>query len=512
MLFSTALRSPSRTTRANVFATLLALVATSAAAWTADDPRPFLHPLFVPQAVLQQGKPIPIWGWTTPGAKVAVTIGGQNLNAVAGPDGKWLVKTTPFKVGDGPLTLTVSGPQQATVADLRIGEVWLCAGQSNMFWFMNAVKDSEKEIAVANFPQISLFSMLEDSSAVPRTTPNAVVHHWASCIPGLVGNFSAVGFYFGRELFQHLDEPIGLINVSYGGTTCEAWMSEDAVRKEGDFGPQLSALSASRAEMVAAGDKFNYDTLPVLHGPRNAPTLAYNGMFAPLAGFPVAGVLWYQGESNSGDAKMYRKLLPGLIADWRRQQEDPNLPFVIIQLAGHFKPHADPFTDDVHTEDADWTRVMEVQADIAKIVPHCGLACAYDQGSVEEIHPTVKSEVGRRAGYAALNLVYGKKDLMPCGPTVKAIQRDGESLIIHYANIGKGLVVKGDGGVTTFAVADEGGALAWATAKVDKDIVTLTCPTAHHPVKVQFAYDCNPPGQLYNSDGEPAVPFRMDVK
>ena len=472
----------------------------------AADALPLLHPLFSSEAVLQQGKPLPIWGWTTPGAAVLVRIGKQSLSATAGADGRWQVTTAPFKVSDAPLTLTVSGPQSVTSENLVVGEVWLCGGQSNMFWQLNAVENGATEMAAANVPGLRLFSLLEASTPAPLASPNGIIHHWAPCIPGLIGNFSAVAYYFGRELQQHLNVPVGVISIPYGGTTAETWMSEKALRDFGGFNEVLDAIPAAAPAMLDG--TFNYDAGPLLKGKRGIPTLAYNAMLAPLAGYPLAGIVWYQGESNSDRAQQYRRLLPALIADWRAQFHDPKLPFVIVQLAGHFATHADPVTDD-----EGWVALMEAQALTAKTVPFCGLGCAYDQGSVEEIHPLVKKEVGRRLVYPALALAYptAAKGLPAGGPLAVSAKRDGAGVRVRFQDVGKGLEVRG-GQVTTFALGGADGHLVWATAKVEKDSVFVSSPTVAVPTRIQFAYDQNPPGQLYNSEGCPAIPFRMDVK
>ncbi len=484
--------------------------------------RPLLHPLYSSQAVLQQGKPLPIWGWTTPGAAVSVRIGKQSLAAVGGPDGRWQVVTAPFAVADAPLTLVVSGETSVTSTDLLVGEVWLCSGQSNMFWQMNAVDHAEAEMAGANIPGMRLFSVNEDSEPTPLEVPKAVIHQWTACIPQLVGNFSAVAYYFGRELQKRLGVPVGVISNPYGGTTAETWMSERALRDFGEFNDALDAIPAAAPSLSAGA--FDAGASPALKNLRAIPTLAFNGMLAPLVGYPLAGVVWYQGESNADRPAQYRRLLPALIADWRARWRDPKLPFVIMQLAGHHAPHPEPLDDD-----NGWAALMEAQAQTARSVPYCGLACAYDQGDAENIHPKVKKEVGRRLVYPALALAYpdksdkpdkagksekgekGEKALPAGGPLAVSAKREGHGVRVSFRDVGKGLEVHG-GRVTSFAIAGVNHKLAWATATIEKDSVLVACDQVPEPVRVQFAFDNLPAGELYNSEGCPAVPFRMDVK
>lgn len=465
--------------------------------------RPFLHPLFASHAVLQQGRPIPVWGWTTPGAQVRVRIGGQDRRVTAAADGRWQAVVGPFASGTT-LGMVVDGPQSVTLEDLLAGEVWLCAGQSNMFWFLNAVQDAPAEIAAAEAPRIRLFSMLERSSTVPLPAPEGVVHHWTPCSPVVAGNFSAVAYYFGRELQRRLDAPVGLINCSYGGTSAESWMSESAVRAFAAFDGELAALDASRAAIEDG--TFDHDGSPILRNRREIPTLAANGMLLPLAGFPIAGVVWYQGESNAGRAQQYRTLLPALIADWRAQWQDPQLPFIIVQLAGYGAPATEP-----SAADEGWAGVMAAQSATAASVARCGLACAYDQGDAGDVHPRVKREVGRRIAYPALAIAYGRRDLPAGGPLAVSARREGHAVRVRFTQAVGGLQVHG-GGVTTCALTGRDGRMAWADVRIEKDAIVVSAATVPDPVQVQYACSANPPGQLYNGEGLPAVPFRLEVR
>lgn len=466
---------------------------------TAAEPLPFVHPLFVSHGIIQQGKLIPVWGWTTPGAAVTVHIGTQRWPTTADTDGRWAVSVGPFAAADGPLTMVIDGPQHQEIEDLAVGEVWLCAGQSNMFWFLNAVSDAAGELTAANEPGLRLFSMIERSSPVPLSAPEGIVHHWTPCTSQTASNFSAIAYYFGRELTHRLKVPVGLINCSYGGTTAECWMSEKAVAGEGDFGEALDALRSARPAL--ADGSFDFAKSPVLKSKREIPTLAANGMLLPLAGFPIAGVVWYQGESNANRGLQYRRLLPALIADWREQWRDPKLPFVIVQLAGYGKPVSEPVADA-----NGWAGVMDAQARTAATVPGCALACAYDEGDAGDVHPKHKFEVGRRLVFPALALAYGRKD-QPASPRVSSIWREGSAIGVRFTDVGTGLVVRGPA-VTTFAVQGRDGTLHRATATVQRNAVMIRCPEVADPEMIQFAYEGNPPGELYSSDGLPVVPFR----
>lgn len=232
-----------------------------AVAQGAQATKPFLHPLFTDNMVLQRGVADPVWGWTEPGQRVTVSLKGASNSVttaagttttstsaisaastvVAGADGKWMAKIGPFKEG-GPYTLTISGPQTVTLTNVMVGDVWICSGQSNMQWGVGSSNNPEQEIAAANYPDIRLFTVPNVASLEPRTTVNG---KWDVCSPQTVGGFSAVGYFFGRTLNQNLKVPIGLINSSWGGTIAEAWASAEALKTMPDFAPAVAQVEAS---------------------------------------------------------------------------------------------------------------------------------------------------------------------------------------------------------------------------------------------------------------------------
>ncbi len=215
----------------------------------AEEARPFLHPLFTDHMVLQRGVKAPIWGWTTPGARVTVEAAGQKAEAAADAQGRWMVRIGPLAAG-GPFSLTVRGPQTVTVNDVLVGDVWICSGQSNMEWPVNAANNAKDEIAQADHPAIRLFTVPKAVAFEPRSL---VASKWEVCSPSSVGGFSAVGYFFGRHLNAELKVPIGLINSSWGGTIAEAWTSAEALRTLDDFRPRVDEV-ARMSEMVKRGE------------------------------------------------------------------------------------------------------------------------------------------------------------------------------------------------------------------------------------------------------------------
>jgi sialate O-acetylesterase len=236
-------------------ALVLALAALGHTVSGAEPPsRPLLHPLFSDGAVLQRGVEVPVWGWTEPGATVSATFARQASKAVAGADGRWMVRLKPMRASAEPAELRVSssaGPVTVTVTNILVGDVWVCSGQSNMEWPVSAANDAQQEIAAADHPLIRLFTVPKMIAYEPQATVDA---KWLPCTPATIGGFSAVGYYFGRQLQDELKVPVGLINSSWGGTIAEAWTSAEALQEIEDFRPALAQLTAM-AEAVRRGEQ-----------------------------------------------------------------------------------------------------------------------------------------------------------------------------------------------------------------------------------------------------------------
>ena len=249
----------------------LAMALSLLAAGFADDPAPkppalpYLHPLFTDHSVLQRDVPVPIWGWTDPGARVKVGLAGQSVETTANDAGKWLVKLGPYPAG-GPHTLSVTGPKAVEVTDLLVGDVWICSGQSNMEWPVKESNRGAEEVEAANYPTIRLFTVPHVTATTPQSTVDA---HWDVCTPGTIGDFSAVGYFFGRELAREINVPIGLIDSSWGGTIAEAWIAAGSVAKLGDFDEALAKIRESAtAGPIKAG---RYDQMLATWWKENDP-------------------------------------------------------------------------------------------------------------------------------------------------------------------------------------------------------------------------------------------------
>ena len=497
-----------------------ALPSASAAAQKLDA-KPLLSPLFTDHLVLQRDRQDPVWGWAAPGAKVTVSINGKSATGTAGADGKWMAKLPALAAG-GPYDLTVRGPATATLHDILIGDVWICSGQSNMEFGVGNLAAPAPVIAAANYPNLRIFTTAQKTAFTPQ---DLTTGHWDAVTPETIAaqgawTFSAVGYFFGRELNQKLNVPIGLIQTCWGGTTAEAWTSEKALDKLPDFKTGLNAVRAQRtaplAQMKPAPQNQDNE--------RKVATVLYNGMIHPLIPYGVKGAIWYQGESNAGRAYQYRALLPAMIGDWRKQWGEGDFPFYIVQLA-NFMPVVD------QPQESEWAELREAQTMTATNVQNAGEALAIDIGDAANIHPKDKQDVGRRLALTALAKTYGQK-IEYSGPEYKSFKLEGSKVRVSFNHLGGGLVASADTPLSDYLtregafmpVADPGPTVAvkafalagddhkwyWADAALDGDTVVLSSPSVAHPVAVRYAWANNPATNLYNKAGLPAVPFRTD--
>ncbi len=472
--------------------------------------------------VLQQGVEAPIWGWAAPGEKVTVKFGSDSKTATAGEDGKWMVKLSPMKAG-GPLEMTIAGANSITLKNILVGEVWVASGQSNMHMAVSSAKDAEQEIAAANYPKIRLITVPNVTAETPQADFDG---KWVECSPETVKNFSAAAYFFGRDLAKDLDVPIGIIHTSWSGSIAEAWMSSGSLEAHADtLKPLLDHWQDLDAKWDAAAADAAYKTrldewqkaadaasAAGARAPRrprqpeppmldmNHPSVLYNAMIAPLIPYAMRGVIWYQGEGNSGRAFQYRTLFPALIEDWRAKWGEGDFPFLYVQLANYRATQPEPV-------ESTWAELREVQLKTLSL-PNTGMAVIIDVGDAGNVHPTDKQTVGYRLALAARALVYGEK-IVYSGPIYDSYSVGGGEVTIKFKHVGSGLVAKGDK-LTGFQIAGEDREFVWADARIDGDTVVVSSPSVARPVSVRYAWQDNPVANLYNEEGLPASPFRTD--
>lgn len=476
-----------------------------------------LAPLFRDGAVLQQGKPVPVWGKATPGEKVTVEFQGQKKDATADTDGRWQVELDALAVSATPSDLTVSGQTTQKVSDILVGEVWVCSGQSNMAWPVKSAKDFPQEQASANYPLIRHFKVELKPSVKPEDTLNG---QWTACSPQTVEEFSASGYFFGRELYKALGVPIGLINTSFGGTPVESWMSDIALKSDQKFEtvfarwkkmmedyPAALKLYEERTEKwkaareAALKEKKSFTTRaprrPDGPGSRMQPSTLFNAMVHPLIPYGVRGFIWYQGEANAVRFQEYGALFQAMITQWRKDFGQGDVPFYFVQLA-NLERKAD-------TSGVQWAFQREAQAEALKL-PHTGMAVTVDIGEADNIHPKNKQEVGRRLALIALALTY-EKDGEYAGPIFESATAEGNAMKVNFVH-GEGLKLLETPGDYEVAGADR--KFHPANAKVDGKHLIVSSPSVQEPVAVRYAWKNNPAVNLYNGADLPAVPFRSD--
>ena len=665
-----------------LFITLMLATVTAGAIPAAADVK--LPAIFGDNMVFQQNMPIRIWGWAAADEKVSVKLADKEQATQADKNGDWAVTFEPLKAGRAgrldqasgeAVELTVTGKNTLTFKNILVGEVWICSGQSNMEFRLNSAKDSKKEIEQSDYPQIREFSVEHIPCAI---VARDLKGKWALCGPKTSADFSAVGYFFARELQKDLKVPVGMIHTSWGATASEPWTSREGLKdvpwfqsilKEYDSFTRDMADARTPEEARAAAEKIpdawyekyrhqdpgnkgfglgyasadfdddawkemklpdiiqnhvpkvngafwfrkavdvpeklagkdlllnigpvdDFDTtyfngkfvgaigketpnaygvprsykvpgnlvkagknviavrvfdwagnggitarpdqpmnlvdptqkdappvaelrgawkykaeleLPQMEflnppGTAGSPCGLYNGMIAPLRQFPIRGAIWYQGESNSGAAIKYRTVFPALIKDWRAKWNQPEMPFLFVQLA-NFMARADQPTESC------WAELREAQL-MTLALPKTGMAVTIDIGDAVDIHPKDKQDVGKRLELAALAQAYGQ-DVTYSGPIYKSMKIEGDKVRLNFDHLGGGLVAKGDN-LVGFAIAGEDRKFVWADAVIDSDTVVVSSEKVPHPKAVRYAWADNPACNLCNKAGLPASPFRTD--
>lgn len=486
-----------------------------------------LAPLFTDHAVLQRDKLIPVWGRADAGEKVTVTFGRQAKSVVAGPDGRWSVSLDKQSAETKGADLTIAGKNTVVLHDVVVGEVWICSGQSNMEWPVSKARDAEKEMAAATFPLIRQIKIKKTVAADP--TSFVETSGWVSASPTTVGDFTAVGYFFARDVFQKLGVPIGLVNSSWGGTPVESWMNSPLFERnpafafvnerweknlanypqykkdyEGTLLPEwkeaVAAAQAQGPEAFATWRKTHVAP-PGPRGPGDSwtPGGLFNGMISPLIPYAIRGALWYQGESNAVHANEYQRLFAAMIRDWRKQFGQGDFPFFWVNLASFDLP------GDATQQTYAFLREAQTQT---LDLPNTGQAITVDIGEPNDIHPKNKQDVGHRLALLAKNRVYGIA-VEDSGPTFANITRGGGVVIVTFGHAGGGLIPH-DKPLQSVEIAGPDQVFHPAFVRLARTAIFVTSPDVKDPVAVRYAWRNAPDANLYNGAGLPAVPFRTD--
>lgn len=480
--------------------------------------------------VLQQQKPVSVWGWADAGESVTVSFNGWKGSVTAAEDGRWSIVIPAMKYG-GPYEMTVSGKNTITFKDVYLGEVWLCSGQSNMvmtvaredrYWC--GVFNEDYEVAHANYPKIRAYTVDLAFSDSPLYECNG---KWEVISPATVGHISALSYFFARELYEKYKIPVGLVVSAYGASTVEAWTREDVQtsndrlgylvsnykEKCEDYdighaqGRYLKAVEEWEAQGAEQSGKRKPSAPKNPHTDQHNPAVLWNAMMNPLVPYTIRGFLWYQGESNSGTTAIYREQMEVMIKDWRTLWKEGDLPFYYVQLANREKLETVPAQG--HPDALN--REAQLQA---LALRNTGMVVAIDNADPDDpinVHPKNKQEIGRRMALIARANVYGEKKLEYSGPLFSGVEFNGNRAIISFTHVGKGLEARSASGkLEGFAVAGEDGVFHWGDARIEGDKVVVTCSEVPCPTIVNYGFGRNPITSLYNKDGLPASPFRTN--
>jgi sialate O-acetylesterase len=427
--------------------------------------------------VLQQNTTVKIWGWCDANEKIKINSSWDTTtfqtNGSSG--GRWLLEIkTP--VAGGPYTITINGKNKITLDDVLIGEVWDCSGQSNMeMSYSWGVKEYTTDAENATNKNIRFFHIQHLTSLYPQDDTQG---KWVVCNPDDFKTFSLAGYFFGQKLQEVLSVPVGLIEANWGGTPAEVWTPRDSVLNN----PVLKQAA---------------DGLKPATGWPIEPAATFNAMIYPITNFTIAGVIWYQGESNAGHASTYSQLFATMINSWRKAWQI-DFPFYFVQIA--------PFKGYGGISGA---LLQEAQTKTLS-VPKTGMVVTHDLVTdLNDIHPKDKKDVGLRLANYALAEVYGKKDIAYKSPVYKSMNIEKNKIRVHFDNADKGLITK-NGSPTDFYIAGEDKIFKPATAKIDGNSVVVWNKEIKNPVAVRFGFTNIAMPNLFNQEGLPANTFRTD--
>jgi sialate O-acetylesterase len=451
--------------------------------------------VFCNNMIIQQLAPVPVWGKAAPGEKIKVTFVGQEKVTVADTGGYWEVILDPLPASNKPADIIIVGENTIKLENILVGEVWLCSGQSNMEYPLNrklkkyaapatGIDYGEEELKNPKSSEIRLF-LVERIQNVPDVISKK---GWQECNDTSIQTISAAGYFFIKEIYKNLKVPVGIISTSWGGSRIEPWTPQASYMESGLFKPDTTKTYQIDGSKVGN---------------------MWNSMIKPLVPFAIKGFLWYQGESNCmiNDGMRYADKFELMVNSWRKAWNKADLPFYSVQISPYYytkRNDKKPHTNETLAE------FWEAQAKTLAI-PNTGMIVTTDLvDDLTNIHPSYKWEVGRRLSLLALANEYGKKGLVTSGPVFQKMEIKGNTIILHFTNIGKGLISKDDKPLTWFTIAGSDEKYLPAVATIKKNTVIVANSDIKEPKLVRFAWDETAMPNLFNMDGLPAVPFRTN--
>ena len=511
----------------------LAIVLVSTACWLGTTaPLAALEPAgcFTSRMVLQRAMPVAIWGTADAGERVEVVFASARVATTADAAGRWRATLPPLEASSDPRPLEISGSQQAvTLDDVLVGDVWLCAGQSNMLLPLARAADARGEPSAEAARLVRLFGWQAaaggdrggyGAAAIAALEPARFGSgRWERCTAETAAGFSAVGYFFAARLVAELDVPVGVLGVAVGGTPAEAWVSRAALAAAeptrplvtGDWlaNPLLAGWCADRArDNLArgrrAGERIPGDDL----GPHHPfkPGFMWEAGVAPLVPLAIRGVCWYQGESNADSparVAQHEAIFPALVAGWRRAWDRPELPFGVVQLPGLGRP--------------DWPAFRDSQRRLVETTPHAGLVVTIDLGDPREVHPADKRPIGERLATWALADTYGRPGPATGPRPLTAARIEDGGARVTFTATGGGLTTRDGGSPMLVEVAGADGEFQPATASIEGEALVVR-PAGERPSgeiqKIRHAWRPfpEPRPNLTGKTGLPATPFEFEVE
>ncbi len=445
--------------------------------------------------VLQQEVGARVWGFGEKDEAVRVEFAGQQLNAITGDDGKWMVDFKDLKANKEGQVLTISsGGEEKVIKDVLVGEVWIASGQSNMEWVLPRT-DGVAEVKTAKDDLLRIYVSRNVTAVAPARD---FAGSWKKTNPVNNAEFTAVGYQYAKILRETLDVPVGIIECAWGGKKVEAFTSDAAIRAI----PEAKHLVDKKEKLVKAWNnikgakpakKKNPELNTGLH------STIYNGMIAPITGYGARGVIWYQGESNCNpqDSLHYSELLYGMIKDWRAQWGS-DLSFYYVQLANFGRKGKDPES---------WVVVQDEMRQLLDVADGVGMAVINDIGAENDIHPKNKKDVGARLSRWALHHDYGMKDVVVSGPLYKSHEVNGASVEVSFAH-SDGMKAREDKEVGSFELQGADGRWHASLAVIRDGKVIVSNAAVKAPTNVRYAWKSNPTSaNLVNGEGLPASCF-----
>ncbi len=507
-----------------------------------------LPAIFSDNLVFQQLGGNPIWGWADSKEKVTVkTSWDETYSATPGQNGRWMVTLYTPKAGTGH-EITIQGSNEIVLKNVAIGEVWLCAGQSNMGWSMGNSFEAEKEDKV-DLPHFRIFRSAREHWHEPLQENRDRLARWKPCDPKSAAETSAVAYYFGNKLHQTLGVPVGIIQRAYAGTPIEGWMPWSIQKDDPRTLAHKHAVDQGSKRMIARGaskekalaayetelteynakidrgetmkNQFRPLSPPIITRPpelgHQYPAHIYNAMIVPIRPYAIRGMVWYQGERNAKNAPQaehYATQLKQMIGHYRSTWHgaswgavNDGFPFYFTQLPSWNPPQTKP----VEGPESPWAVSRESMRKVSLELYNTGMAVTIDTGDAVALHPKNKKPIGLRHAYLALGKTYGLP-IVHEGPVLSGYAVKDGKIVVRFNSIGSGLVPARKGKLDAFAIAGKDRVWHWAEAKIEKDSIVLSSYRVKSPVAARYAWAMNPSQRnlLYNMEGFPASPFRTD--